>query len=112
VIIDSVFETTGLAFTSLRDLPCLAPADAATGTGGARGEEVFVQMNEATRPLWRASGKPLSQLTSEELTEAIRYVGEREESDAPLLKALKSLQAERVRTEEHDDSGPPLLACG
>jgi hypothetical protein len=70
-------------------------------------------MNEAARPLGRASGKPLSQLTSEELTEAIQYVGEREKSDAPLLKALLELQAQRAQAaEEHDDSGPPLLACG
>jgi hypothetical protein len=73
-----------------------------------------VQMNDAARPLWRASGKPLSQLTSDELTDAIRYVGEREQSDAPLMKALLELQAQhaQVVTEEQDDSGPPLLACG
>jgi hypothetical protein len=70
-------------------------------------------MNEAARPLLTASGKPLSQLTSEELTDAIRYVSERGQGDAPLLKALLELQAQRGRQEEeHDDSGPPLLACG
>jgi hypothetical protein len=72
-------------------------------------------MNEGIGQLWRSSGKPLSQLTSEELTEAIQYVSGREQSDVPLLKALLELQATR-RTretqEEKDDSGPPLLACG
>jgi hypothetical protein len=71
-------------------------------------------MNDGVRPLWRSSGKPLSQLTSEELTEAIQYVSGRDESDGPLLKALLELRAQRdgdVR-EEQDDPGPPLLACG
>lgn len=74
------------------------------------------QMNEGVSPLWRAGGKPLSQLTSEELDEAIQYVGGRDETDAPLLKALRELQAQRALGEEtpeqQDDSGPPLLACG
>lgn len=71
-------------------------------------------MNEGVRPLWRSSGKPLSQLTSEELTEAIQYVIGREESDGPLLKALLELRDRRKEEapEERDDSGPPLLACG
>lgn len=71
-------------------------------------------MNDGVRPLWRSSGKPLSQLSSEELTEAIQYVTEREESDGPLLKALLQLRAQRdgEAREEQDDSGPPLLACG
>jgi hypothetical protein len=73
-------------------------------------------MNEAIRPLGRSSGKPLSQLTSEELTEAIQYVNAREENDAPLLKALRELYAQRELgaevPEQQDDSGPPLLACG
>jgi hypothetical protein len=71
-------------------------------------------MNEGLRPLWRASGKPLSQLTSEELTEAIQYVDGRDQIDAPLLKALRELQAQRAvdgTPEQQDDSGPPLLAC-
>jgi hypothetical protein len=73
-------------------------------------------MNEGAWPLWRSSGKPLSQLTSEELTEAIEYVGGRGHTDAPLLKALRELRAQRTlgedTTQERDDSGPPLLACG
>jgi hypothetical protein len=76
---------------------------------------VFVEMNNGVRPLGRSSGKPLSQLTSEELTEAIQYVGERAEEDAPLLKALRELRAQRgfgEEAEERDESGPPLLACG
>jgi hypothetical protein len=83
----------------------------------ATGGEVFVLMSESVTPLWRASGKPLSQLTSEELDEAIQYVDAREERDAPLLKALRELQAQRAlgdqadgRQEQQDD-GPPLLAC-
>jgi hypothetical protein len=64
-------------------------------------------------PHWRSSGKPLAQLTSEELSEAIYYLTERDEGDAPLLKALRELHAQRLGLgEEHDDSGPPLLACG
>jgi hypothetical protein len=64
-------------------------------------------------PFWRSSGKPLAQLTSEELSEAIHYLTERDEGDAPLLKALRELHAQRAGlAEEHDDSGPPLLACG
>lgn len=87
------------------------------GSAGPTGEEVFAQMNEGVRPLWRSSGKPLSQLTSEELAEAIQYVGGREESDGPLLKALLELQAQHAQQagktpEQQDDSGPPLLACG
>ena len=85
------------------------------GAAGWRGEEVFGQMNEGVSRLWRSSGKPLSQLTSEELTEAIQYVGARDETDAPLLKALRELQALRAAEEEpeqQDGSGPPLLACG
>ncbi|GAA4507148.1 hypothetical protein GCM10023191_065170 [Actinoallomurus oryzae] len=86
------------------------------GLAGTRGEEVLGQMNEGVSPLWKAGGKPLSQLTSEELTEAIQYVGGRDETDAPLLKALRELQAQRALDEEpqeqQDDSGPPLLACG
>jgi hypothetical protein len=83
----------------------------------ATGEEGDVQMNEGVRPLLSSSGKPLSQLTSEELNEAIRYLGAREESDLPLLKALRGLRAERMpagsdTSEERDGSGPPLLACG
>jgi hypothetical protein len=77
---------------------------------------VFVEMNNGVRPLWRSSGKPLSQLTSEELTEAIQYVDGRAESDAPLLKALRELHAQREfgeeEPEQRDESGPPLLACG
>lgn len=75
---------------------------------------MFAQMNEAIRPLWRSSGKPLSQLTSEELTEAIQYVGGRAESDGPLLKALLELRARQDQgtPEQQDDPGPPLLACG
>jgi hypothetical protein len=77
---------------------------------------VFVEMSDGVRPLWRASGKPLSQLTAEELTEAIQYVDGRAESDAPLLKALRELQAQREfageEPEQRDESGPPLLACG
>lgn len=71
-------------------------------------------MNEGIRPLWRSSGKPLSQLTSEELNEAIQYVDGREENDAPLLKALLELRAQRdgETREGQDDPGPPLLACG
>jgi hypothetical protein len=72
-------------------------------------------MSEGVRPPWLASGKPLSQLTSEELAEAIQYVDGRAETDAPLLKALRELQAQRTLGEEwaeQDDSGPPLLACG
>jgi hypothetical protein len=73
-------------------------------------------MNEGVTSLWRASGKPLSQLTSEELTEAIQYVDGRAESDAPLLKALRELRAQRLvgeeASEQQDGSGPPLLACG
>lgn len=81
---------------------------------GERGKKVFAQMNEGIGPLWRSSGKPLSQLTSEELTEAIQYLDGREESDAPLLKALLELKAQRAREtcEEQGDPGPPLLACG
>jgi hypothetical protein len=71
-------------------------------------------MAEGVRPLWIASGKPLSQLTSEELTEAIEWVDGRDERDAPLLKALRELYAQRAfdeaATEQGD--GPPLLACG
>ena len=90
------------------------PVDASIGVAGPRGKRMCVQMNEAARPLWRASGKPLSQLTSDELTDAIQYVGEREKSDAPLLKALLELRAQRAQVvaEDQDDSGPPLLACG
>jgi hypothetical protein len=77
---------------------------------------VFVEMNNGVRPLWRSSGKPLSQLTSDELTEAIQYVDGRAESDAPLLKALRELYAQRELGEEmpeqRDGSGPPLRACG
>ena len=73
------------------------------------GEEVFVQMNDGVR-------QPLSQLTAEELTEAIQYVDGRQESDAPLLKALRELYAQRERDgevpEQQDGTGPPLLACG
>jgi len=82
----------------------------------ATGEEVFVEMNSDVRPLWRSSGKPLAQLTSEELNEAIQYVDGQVESDAPLLKALRELHAQRALGEEgpqeQDESGPPLLACG
>ena len=75
---------------------------------------MFAQMNEGIRPLWRSSGKPLSQLTSEELAAAIQYVGGRAESDGPLLKALLGLQAQHAEEapEQQGDSGPPLLACG
>jgi len=82
----------------------------------ATGEGVFVEMNNEVRPLGRSSGKPLAQLTAEELTEAIEYVDGRAESDAPLLKALRELYAQRElgeeMPEERDESGPPLLACG
>lgn len=75
-----------------------------------------MEMNNGVRPLGRSSGKPLSQLTSEELTEAIQYVDERAEEDAPLLKALRELRAQREfgeeEAEQRDESGPPLLACG
>jgi hypothetical protein len=100
------------------DLPCFIGLASAAyvrrGSAGPTGEEGFAQMNEGVRPLWRSSGKPLSQLTSEELTEAIQYVSGRDESDAPLLKALLGLRAQRDddAREEQDDSGPPLLACG
>jgi hypothetical protein len=80
------------------------------------GEEVFVQMNDGVRPPGISSGKPLSQLTAEELTEAIQYVDGRQESDAPLLKALRELYAQRELDgevpEQLDGTGPPLLACG
>jgi hypothetical protein len=73
-------------------------------------------MNEVVGALWRSSGKPLSELTSEELTEAIQYVDGQQESDAPLLKALRELYAQRELdgevAEQQDGSGPPLLACG
>jgi hypothetical protein len=71
-------------------------------------------MNEGVRPLWRSSGKPLSQLTSDELTEAIQYLHGREESDGPLLKALLELRARRdgASREDQDDPGPPVRACG
>jgi hypothetical protein len=92
------------------------PGGCADRLGRGTGEEGFVQMNDGVTPLWRASGKPLSQLTAEELTEAIQYVGGQQESDAPLLKALRELYAQRERDgevpEQQDGSGPPLLACG
>lgn len=90
------------------------PASETIGFAGRTGERVFAQMNEGIRPLWRSSGKPLSQLTGEELAEAIQYVSGRAESDGPLLKALLELQAQSSAgtPEEQDDSGPPLLACG
>lgn len=72
-------------------------------------------MAEGVRPLWIASGKSLSQLTSEELTEAIEWVDGRVELDAPLLKALRELYAQRTLDEtapEQQGDGPPLLACG
>lgn len=71
-------------------------------------------MNEGDRPLLRSSGKPLSQLTSEELNEAIEYVDGRAESDVPLLRALLELRAQResATPEQQDEPGPPLLACG
>ncbi len=73
-------------------------------------------MNEGIRPLWSASGKPLSQLSSSELTEAIQYLDGREEGDAPLLKALRELRARRtlddIQADQQGESGPPLLACG
>lgn len=71
-------------------------------------------MNDGALPLWRSSGKPLSQLTSEELTEAIQYVSGRDESDGPLLKALLELRAQcdDAVGQGQDGSGPPLLACG
>lgn len=62
-------------------------------------------MTDAT-PLWRSSGKPLSQLTADELAEAIRYVDAREERDAPLLKALRELSALRAPA----DAEPALAA--
>ena len=69
-------------------------------------------MTDAT-PLWRSSGKPLSQLTADELTEAIRYLDERDERDAPLLKALRELSA--LRTPAEDEAavvGDAALGCG
>lgn len=81
-------------------------------------------MDQESGRLWRSGGKPLSQLTCEELTEAIHYVDARGERDAALLKALLDLRARRgpagaerepVAGEvlaAHDDSDPPLLACG
>lgn len=83
---------------------------------GHRGRETTV--NDCVRPLWRSAGsKPLSQLTDEELTEAIDYVQTQEAGDVALLKALQALRDERLlagedAVEEHDDSDPPLLACG
>jgi hypothetical protein len=82
---------------------------------GPTGEEGFVQMSDGIRPLLKSSGKPLSELTSDELAEAIQYLDERGERDDPLLKALRDLQRVRLsdeRPEECDGSGPPLLACG
>jgi hypothetical protein len=79
------------------------------------GEEVFIKMVEGVRPLWIASGKPLSQLTSAELTEAIEWVDGRDQLDAPLLKALRELRARRALDDaapEEQGDGPPLLACG
>jgi hypothetical protein len=72
-------------------------------------------MNDGMRPLWKSSGKPLSQLTSEELAEAIQYLDERGDHDAPLLKALRELQRARLGTDdpgEHNGSDPPLITCG
>jgi hypothetical protein len=96
-------------------LRCFFIRQGFVGPAGPRGEEVFVQMNDGIGALWRSSGKPLSQLTSEELAEAIQYVGGRDETDAPLLKALRELQALRAveeMPEQQGDAGPPLLACG
>jgi hypothetical protein len=74
-------------------------------------------VNECVRPLWMSGGKPLSQLTDEELAEAIRYVELQEADDTALLTALRVLRDERVTTGDRpggecDDSGPPILACG
>lgn len=74
-------------------------------------------VNEGVRPLWKSGGKPLAQLNEEELTEAIRYVETQESGDIALLKALTALRDEREpavgkATPEHDDSDPPVLACG
>jgi hypothetical protein len=92
------------------------PGGCADRLGRGTGEEGFVQMNDGVRPLWRSSGKPLSQLTAEELTEAIQYVDGQQESDTPLLKALRELYAQRELDgevpERQDGSEPPLLACG
>ena len=92
------------------------PGGCADRLGRGTGEEGFVQMNDGVRPLWRSSGKPLSQLTAEELAEAIQYVDGQQESDGPLLKALRELYAQRELDgelpEQQDGSGPPLLACG
>lgn len=74
-------------------------------------------MNECVRPLWMSGGKPLSQLTDEELAEAIQYVELQEADDTALLKALRALREDRGAAGdrpvgEHDDSDPPVLACG
>jgi hypothetical protein len=80
------------------------------------GEEGIVYTNEGVRPMWRSGGKPLSQLSDEELTAAIDYVQAQESGDVALLKALRALRDERVAAtdetvEERDDSDPPLLTC-
>ena len=72
--------------------------------------------NEGVRPLWRSGGKPLSQLSDEELTAAIDYVQAQESGDVALLKALRALRDERVAAtdvtseeQQRDDSADPPL---
>ncbi len=73
--------------------------------------------NEGVRPQWRSGGKPLSQLSDEELTAAIDYVQAQESGDVALLKALRALRDERVAAtddtvgEQDDSADPPLLTC-
>ncbi len=78
------------------------------------GEEGNVYTNEGVRPLWRSGGKPLSQLSDEELTAAIDYVQAQETGDVALLKALRALRDERVAATEgaaEEQDEPPLITC-
>lgn len=74
-------------------------------------------VDEGVRPLWKAGGKPLAQLTGDELAEAIRYVETQDAGDVALLKALQALRDEREESAgapapAHDESDPPVFACG
>jgi hypothetical protein len=93
----------------------MRPVGVPIGPAGLRGRG-DVHVSEV-RPLWRRGGKPLSQLNSEELIEAIHYLAAHDESDVALLRALRNLRAERTSAgpdpaDEHDDSDPALRACG
>jgi ribosomal 50S subunit-associated protein YjgA (DUF615 family) len=76
-----------------------------------------VDGSEGIRPQWKSAGKPLAELTADELAEAIRYIENQDKSDVALLKALHAVRDERSAAgddpvEERDESDPPVFACG